>query len=367
MSAASARARVERLLSAMRQVVAPGSARRGELCRRLCATTGLSPAGVDFALEQCLELEPSPAALDALCASVPTAARAHVILPANVFVAAHRAVALALACAPQVFVKPSRREPALIEALAAQAPELFQSVRTLAAEPGDHVWAYGSDVTLQLLRRELPSGAFLHAHGTGFGAALIDLGSGAAPEPGLPAIAAAIARDTAAFDQRGCLSPRLVLALGDPARASGFAELLALALSDAERLLPRGRLDPDELADARWYVECAACFGRVLPAGQGQVSVRLDSATMIGRQSSAELDVPPSGRHLEVVSVDRLEPVLSALAPWLTALGCARPELERRARQLLPKARVGPLGRMQCPAFDGPVDLRPDAAGELIV
>jgi acyl-CoA reductase LuxC len=367
MSTLSARARVERLLWAMRQVVEPGSARRSELCGRLCATTGLSPAGVEFALDHCLELTPSSAELDALCASVPTAARAHVILPANVFVAAHRAVALALASAPHVFVKASRREPALIEALAAQAPELFHSVTSLAVQPRDHVWAYGSDVTLQQLRSELPQGAFLHAHGTGFGAALIDLGSAAGPEPALGALAAAIARDTAAFDQRGCLSPRLVLALGERARAPGFAELLAQALSDAERRQPRGRLDPDELADARWYVECSACFGRVLPAGRGQVSLRLDPATALGHQSSAALDIPPIGRHLEVVSIDRLEPALSELAPWLTALGCAGPELERRARQLLPKARVGPLGRMQSPPFDGPVDLRPDAAGELIV
>jgi hypothetical protein len=105
----------------------------------------------------------------------------------------------------------------------------------------------------------------------------------------------------------------------------------------------------------------------VLPAGHGQVSLRLDPANALGPRSSWALDVPPIGRHLEVVSIERLEPALTALAPWLTALGCAGPELEARARRLLPKARVGPLGRMQAPPFDGPVDLRPDAAGELIV
>ena len=88
----TAAARVARLLAATRRAVAPGAA-RDALVRRLEQTTGLSRPNIQAALDECLELEPSPRELEALLASVQPAPRAHVILPSNVFVAAHRALA----------------------------------------------------------------------------------------------------------------------------------------------------------------------------------------------------------------------------------------------------------------------------------
>ena len=359
MSVASApRARVTRLLEAARRAVAPGAARDALVCR-LEQTTGLSRPNIEAALDECLELEPSPGELDALLASVEPAPRAHVILPSNVFVAAHRALALALAAAPEVRVKPSRREPAFCQALHAQAPDLFEPVAELEVAPDDHVFAYGNDVTLDGLRRTLPEGAVLHAHGSGFGLAVVEL------ERADGVLAArAIARDAARFDQRGCLSPRFVLALGDPRRASGFAEQLAASLTDLEHELPGGRLDPSERAEARWWVECAACFGRVWPAGSGHVTLRDADARLSLRAGAAAFEVPPVGRHLEVVPIAQLEPALDAFAPWLTSVGCSSAALEQRLAQRLPRARVSGLGRMQRPPFDGPVDRRPPPRGE---
>lgn len=356
-----ARARIEQLLGAMRHLVEPGAPRRARLCERLVSTTGLSPEGVAWAIDHCLELHPSAAELESLLASVRSSERAHVILPANVFVAAHRALALALAAAPQVFVKPSRREPALIEALSAAAPDLFQPVSALAVDAGDQVWAYGSDTTLDVLRRELPGGATLHAHGSGFGVAVVDVEACAE----LGRAARAIAEDTACFDQRGCLSPRLVLALGDSARALAFGELLARALVELEQRVPRGQLSESELADARWYRESAACFGALHDTGRGAVSIALELSSMAA-PGEVPIDVPPAGRHLEVVPVARLEPVLASLERWVTAVGYAGTGIERRVRQVLPRARISRVGSMQRPPFDGPVDRRSDGAGELI-
>ena len=367
--AASAAERIGRLVAVMRRLVEPGSLQRQQLCARLVTTTGLSAAGVALGIDHCLELTPSAAELAALVARLPATRRAHVILPSNVFVAAHRALALALGAAPQVFVKPSRREPAVIEALAAAAPGLFTRVERLEVEAGDHVWAYGSEATLGELRRELPRGAILHAHGAGFGVALVDLGKGAQPGPpdtSLHAAARAIAHDTVCFDQRGCLSPRFVLLLGDPHRIPRFGELLAQALAEAERSVPCGRFEPLEQQQITWYRECAACFGSVLAAGQGGVCVQLDAPELARLGASLPADALPSGRHLEVLAIDRLEAGLSALEPWLTTVGCADPGLERRASQVLPRARITRLGHMQTPPFDGPVDLRSDATGELI-
>jgi hypothetical protein len=363
-----------RLLDATRRAVAPGQARDG-VVRRLEQTTGLSRANIEAGLDECLELEPTESELDALLRGVLPAPRAHVILPSNVFVAAHRALALALAASPQVRVKPSRREPAFCEAVHAQAPELFERVAELAVAPGEHVFAYGSDVTLDGLRRTLPAGAVLHAHGSGFGVAVVELGASAAREPALErapcesaaldAAARAIALDTARFDQRGCLSPRFVLALGAPGEAAAFAERLAASMGALERELPRGQLDVGERAEARWWIECAACFGRTWPAGAGWVTLR-EPGVAIARDETQALEVPPSGRHLEIIPIAQLEPAIDAFAPWLTTIGCSSMALERRLASRSSHVRVTSLGYMQRPGFDGPVDRRASPSGEQI-
>jgi hypothetical protein len=365
-----------RLLDATRRAVAPGQA-RDALARRLEETTGLSRANIDAALDECLELEPAESEVDALIAGVLPAPAVHVILPSNVFVAAHRALALALAASPRVRVKPSRREPAFCEAVLARAPELFERVTELAVAPGEHVFAYGSDVTLDGLRRTLPVGAVLHAHGSGFGVAVVDLarpgaGDGPALDDGaLDAAARAIALDTARFDQRGCLSPRFVLALGEPSAAAAFGERLAASLAELERSLPVGRLDAGERAEARWWVECAACLGRTWRAGSGWVTLREpDTATSrresARREDAAALDVPPPGRHLEIIPIAQLDRAIDAFAPWLTSVGCSSVALEQRLARLSSHVRVTSLGHMQRPAFDGPVDRRPARSGERI-
>ncbi|HEU4581988.1 MAG TPA: acyl-CoA reductase [Polyangiaceae bacterium] len=355
------RERVQRLLELSRALLAEPEQRR-VLCERWREMTGLSAQGVAWALEHCLELWPSAPEIDALLAAVPQARRAHVILPAQVFVAAQRAIALGLASAPEVFVRPSRRDPVLAQALAARGAGLFQCVDQLDVEPGDHVWAYGADLTLSALRAQLPAGAVLHAHGSGFGVALVDLDR---PQS-LPDAARAIAEDTLCFDQRGCLSPRLVLALGSPSSAQSFAEALACALADAGRRVPRGAFSADELAEESWYRQCLACFASIVDTGHGSVSVRALELSLVAAQGLAALVLPPAGRHLQIVPVERLEPALGGLERWLTSVGCATLELEQRARAVLSRARVVPLGRMQSPAFDGPVDRRSDPRGELI-
>jgi hypothetical protein len=369
--------RIERLLAALDRVLAPGSSARAALAGRLRDTTGLSPEGIEWALAHCLERAPAHAERVQLIGSVSSAPRAHVILPGSVFVAAHRALALALAAAPRGWVKPSRRDPALVEALHREDPELFQLVQRIEPRAGDHVFAYGSDVTLETLRRELPESTVLHAHGSGFGVAIIDLDAGDidANEAGPDAAAAqleraarAIAEDVACFDQRGCLSPRFVLALGAGAVADAFAERLAAALAELEQRLPLGRLDPNERAEISWYRRCAAYAGRLLPAGSGAVSVREPSAAslLLADDGALALEVPPSGRHVEVLAIAQLEPAIRALRPWITSAGCSSARLESVVSAWLEPVRVTRVGRMQRPPFDGPVDRRPSPLGEII-
>lgn len=350
------RERVRALVAAAARV-ADGASELGRRARaRLAASTGLAPANVAWALEEALETAPSEAELDGLMCSAMAASRGgseaaravHVILPANVFVAAHRAIALGLAASARVCVRPSRREPVFASLLAEAAPGLFEIVSEVAPEPGDHVWAYGGDRSLEAVRAALPPGTVLHAQGPGYALAVVD--ASAAGEEA----AGALARDVAAFDQRGCLSPRAAVVLGAREDARRFAGFFAGAMATRAREVPRGRLDAAEAAEIRRFLDAATYAGELLPAGPGAVCVT----------HGVKLALAPVGRHVTVSAAPDLAAALRDVdAALVTAVGVAGPsELAREVAAALPGARVSPLGRMQCPAFDGPADRRPLSA-----
>jgi hypothetical protein len=320
---------------------------------RLVASTGLSPAGVDWALARCLEVEPSPAELDALSGSVPRAERAHVLLSANVFVAAHRAIALGLAASSSVEVRASRREREMAALLAeASGGGLFRLVDELLPSPGDHVWAYGNDMTLDALRSHLPAGVVLHAHGPGLGIAVLD------SPLDVRGAARALAEDVVAFDQRGCLSPRVALVRGDPALGRDFAMALGEMLTDYEHTVPRGELNHQEAADEALFRDTWCYAGDLWPAGEGWVALDVRGERLV---------VPPVGRNVHVMTAPDLGRVLLPVARIVAAVGVTGPaRLKQEIESLLPRARISPLGKMQCPRFDGPVDRRPDPGGELL-
>ena len=337
------RARVEALVASARHV-ADGASELGRRARRMLAgSTGLSPENVEWSLREALEISPAAAELAALLASVEPARAAHVLLPANVFVAAHRALALALAASPVVRVRASRREPHFARLLLEGAPGLFELVDAIAPEPGDHVFAFGTDTTLAAVRASVPPGATLHAHGSGFGIAVVDALHADAKA------ARALALDIAAFDQRGCLSPRVAFVLGDGAAAARFAALVAEALAEHARRVPLGRLDDAERADNVRFRDTAIYAGPLLAAGPGSVCVSEGAAL-----------IAPAGRNLCVVPAQELARVLAEVdASLVTAVGVAGSEtLALDIARALPSARLSELGRMQRPAFDGPADRR---------
>jgi hypothetical protein len=347
--------RVLRLVEAARRVADPsdpiGHRARAELAR----VTRLSPEGVELALTRCLETHPSEEELESLCLRAPSARQSHVLLSASVFVAAHRAIALGLAASQRVEVRPSRREPVMAALLLEASGGAFRIVEELGPLPGDHVWAYGSDATLVSLRGELPAGVVLHGHGTGFGAVVVVPPDGADETAFADRVAAELAVDVALFDQRGCLSPRVVLT-----RSADFARLfagtLARELAALEQRVPRGWISPDERAAAARYRDTMFYLADVLPAGEGLVG--LDS-------EGSRIFAPPVGRLVHVARVEDPVQAISRFAPMLAAVGVAcSAELQERIRQAVPLARVSAVGQMQRPPFDGPVDLRAGAEGE---
>jgi len=227
----------------------------------------------------------------------------------------------------------------------------FELVSELKPNPGDHVWAYGSDGTLDKLRAELPRGVFLYAHGHGMSAAAFVEPKQTLDEDALWEAVSGLTTDTVLFDQRGCLSPRLVLIQGGRAFAEKVAEFLQQALSDAEEQVPRGSLSSSEQAEARHYETIFRYIGAFRRAGLGGIT--LDP--ILERRF-----VPPSGRYLHLTRTTELLPQLEQLGPYLTSISLFGDELlEGIVRSQLGRARIARFGDMQRPPLDGPVDLRP--------
>jgi hypothetical protein len=331
-------ARVRELVTAARRIAA--IAVPSGLASAIAASTGLSMEGVRLGFGV-LETHPSPEELSAFHAAAHAAESVHVILSANVFVAPLRAIAWALALSPRVTVRASRRDPHLAAALHAAVPSLF--TLTPAREPSDvrtgEVHAYGRADTLARIRASLAPGVIFRAHGPGMGVAVVGA------DADLATSAAALADDVVLFDQRGCLSPRVVLALGDETRARAFAVALVSALDVLGQRVPRGALGEDEREEAaRW--SDALAFGGDLRVGRScKVGV------------SRTLLAPPTGRHVLVVpcTAEEASRHAAALAPAITVFGATSDALFALAP---PHARRARLGRMQRPPLDGPVDLR---------
>lgn len=319
----------------------------------LAQATRLSQANVEYALSHCLEVTATEKELSQLVEPIPRSPRAHVLLSANVFTAAKRAIAIAIASAPKVFVRPSRRDTLFTELLHEASPETFDLIEQLSPEPGDHVWAYGSDDTMQTLLNSWPTGVVLHAHGTGYGviAMTVDAQSTVTDED-----FDKIALDVAVFEQRGCLSPRVVLVKSDDATTVALAQRLFAALKRVAKRIPIGSLSDQELTENAHYRALWQYLGTCYESDAGRVSVDLDEGPWT---------VAPGGRSLHVRKVTNLPSTLVEHAREITTLGCQR-EHQTTLAALLPLARVVPFGKMQQPPLDGPVDRRTDPAGVIL-
>jgi hypothetical protein len=342
--------RVRRFLDCARVLKDPAHPLRQVALTALPADTGLSPENVAWALDNALEVDASNTELELLCARTPTCERAHVLLSANVFVGALRAIAIGLAAAPRVFVRPSRREPLMVDLLAQAAPRQFEVVETLAPIAGDHCWAYGSDATLAELQRKWPKEILFHGHGNGFGVVVLEPGD-LQSIVSIEALAAALALDTAAFDQQGCLSPRVILVEKNPDQTALLGQALAQALMQREREIPMGTLTPEERGDVRRFRDMMCIAGRALPAGNGLVTMETDPLPWT---------LPPAGRVLHVRTVADAVADLRPLAHAVTtvAVNPTNSNAAARLARAFPSARITSVGRMQRPALDGPVDLR---------
>jgi len=335
---------VRRLLDCARAV----HAGRAGIAPAIAATSGLSAEGVELGFAS-LEQEATDMELRALVAAAGDAERVHVVLSANVFVAPFRAIALARAAATQVTVRPSARDPVLTRALLREAAAAGDDALTLVEDRDvesivtGEVHVYGRDATIAAVRARVRPGVIVRGHGSGLGVAIVTEAAS------IDAAAGALALDVVAFDQRGCLSPRVALVMGSPARAETFAEALHAALGTLGARIPRGALFADERADARRWRETVTFAGTRWESG--------DHAVALVPEGSP-LHVPPAGRHVTVGGVSTREAVVAALAPFARFVVAVGTDDLGVASMTPAHARRSKLGEMQRPPLDGPVDGR---------
>jgi hypothetical protein len=350
-----ASARVARVVAAGRRVADPADP-LGRAARALLATTsGLSPEGIALALTEHLETPPTEAELGALIASTGRAPRCHVILSANVCTAALRAIALAAATSPEIHVRPSRRDPVMAELLveALHADDAFTAqggsilcTPNIAPAPRDELHVYGSDASIEAILATIPPGVVVRAHGTGLGIAVV----GASVD--LVHAASGIARDVVPFDQRGCLSPRVVLVEGGADRAEALGAALDEALRHLGERVPRGSLDEAMRRDVAMYRATIEALGTLHEGPMHVVGVD---------PSPRALPLPPAARVVHVAAADPAD-AARLLGPWadfVTTVGASEDSpLVRAVLACVPFARRAELGWMQRPPLDGPVDRR---------
>lgn len=342
----------DRKMAAVRALCAAARdvASRADVVSDVVASTGLSKAGVELALREHLEVAPSDAELRALVAYAGDAPRVGVVLSANVFVGALRAIALARAASERVVVRPSRRDPAFTRALVAavrdHALTLDESFDVAMFEEGElHI--YGHDETIAAVRSRLGPGVRLVGHGSGLGVAWITA------RADLDAAARSVADDVVVFDQRGCLSPRIVFVEG--ARADAFADALHRHLDERGRVVPRGLLPADVRTASERYIDTMAYAGRVLIGSDHVVGVA---------PAGAPLVASPAYRHVHLVSCATAADAASFMAPLRESIVAFGSDDADAAERLAPSwARRAALGRMQKPPFDGPVDWRTSLSG----
>ena len=151
----------------------------------------------------------------------------------------------------------------------------------------------------------------------------------------------ALARDVAAYDQRGCLSPRILFAKGE---LSSHAAQLHEALERVETHLPRGVVPSSIQASSAQWRSTAAALHTIFEGSSHALVV----------DEAANFPFGPTHRHLLLRPFDDFAPTLERLGSRAKVVGYATVNAPETG------CRVCPLGEMQRPRLrDGADDYPP--------
>lgn len=254
-----------------------------------------------------------------------------------------------------VLLKPGRGDTVLASlfarALAAAAPELARAVAVVywpggeggpleehALATADRVVAYGSLELIRLLRRRIPPATPLVAyhHRLSAGAVAREC---ADPAPEAGSVLGAAARAVATFEQRGCVSPRIIWiekggALSPPAWAAQLFDALesvAAELPPGAASLPAASARRQERE--RWMLREAAGTGHRIFSRSPE-----GAAVLYEPDPFAPLRLPAAGRTAVVRPIE-------CLSRLPTALGAGRSILQTLALAA-PPTRIGGLAEI---------------------
>lgn len=301
--------------------------------------TGLSPQGLALVVGHALDALSDDALARACDVPGTPWERAVVVAARTVVTAPVEWLALLLAHGTPTVLKTPRGEPGLAPWFVAHADAVGLPLTTTddraAASQAPLVVAMGDDATIDHIRARLAPGARLLGFGSRFSAAWL-------PDPD---DAPALARDLAAHDGRGCMSPAIVLTdAPDRVRPA-----LAAAMRRAEEAWPRGSVHDAEHAALRSRAALARATGSV-DAGPAWSVHRLPAV------HATPVSLP---RSVQLVAVPDVAAAVTLLTPWrraLSTLGLPR-GADARPWAALGSPRVAELGSMQAPplvrAHDG--------------
>jgi len=335
---------------------------------KIAATSGWSTQLLDESIDALL----APFSRDALGSFASTAApRGRVggfIMPANVPGAGMHELVASLLSGAAAIVKTSHREPVFFHAFAQTLHTIDPAVGALLEvttfgrerddltrlmnEECDFIVVLGDDASLT----HLGGGARLFGFGSRTSGALISLVATA----NLFALAYAIARDVALFEQQGCLSPHHIFTEdADGAHARDFARSLAEALTSLAQTLPPAKLAFNTSAAIRRIRERARWRG--IGAHQVELFEGDGMAWTVVFEPSARFTISPGYRTVTVSSIRDAPDLASRLAPVagrLEAFALAAPT-PSRARFLDVLAGAGVTyvcdpGMMQSPPLNWP-------------
>lgn len=240
-------------------------------------------------------------------------------------------------------------DPSAADALAvAWWPGGDAALEEAAIAASDRIVVYGSDATLRSLRARTPPSTPLVEYRHRVGLAVVGV-DGRAPTE-LDALAAEVADAVVPYEQRGCVSPVRVHAVGTTEAARAFGERLAAELDRREAVAP-GRRTPEEAAagqQLRGSLELRRAAGEAIDLWTGR-------GWTVALETSGEPFA--GGRVVLVGSESSVEGVESALTRWrgrLQAVGVAGLDRETESRVARAAAgagasRIGPVHEMAWP------------------
>jgi hypothetical protein len=215
---------------------------------------------------------------------------------------------------------------------------------------------YGSDSTLDSLRRRTPSSTMFIGYGHKLSFAVVGREAQAADR--IATTARLAARDVSMFDQQGCLSPHLIYVEGDCDAALAFAQVLSGELARFEAEVPRGRLSAGEAAAIQRLRGTYELRSIVEPGVTVQASAGSTAWTVL-TDPDPRFEASCLNRTVRVKPLADLADLsvhVQDIRHWLQSVGVALPadRLALLAATLgaLGVTRICPLGSMAEPSAD---------------